>query len=180
MPAGSWNFHYENPDGARGFCGDPLFYGLGALSLQDAECETVEDWGCGYALARPYFSAWCDYKGVDGSNSPEADVVADLRTYRSKCDGVFMRHVLEHDPEWKRILRNAVGSFRKRMVLVLFTPWQDETHELRWEAGYEVPTIGFAKADLLEVITDTGGKVVAELELPTATAYGGEHALVIE
>ena len=57
-----------------------------------------------------------EYVGLDGT-SPFADRVVDLRAHRSSADCIFMRHVLEHNVEWRKILHGAVNSFRKRMVL---------------------------------------------------------------
>jgi hypothetical protein len=93
-------------------------------------CESIEDWGCGMAWARRYVPEG-RYKGVDGS--PEAgqyaDVICDLRDRKTSVDGIFMRHVLEHNEDWDVILANAMGSFRKRFVLVGFTPWSEgDTH----------------------------------------------------
>ena len=47
----------------------------------------------------------------------------DLADYISTPDGIFMHHVLEHDLRWRIILRNALTSFRRRMVLVVHTPF---------------------------------------------------------
>ena len=94
-------------------------------------CQTVEDWGCGLGWFRRYISPPREYLGIDGSASPFADIVHDLRTYRSgKPHGILMRHVLEHNHHWKPILDNAIASFTKGLCLILFTPWQVKTSVL--------------------------------------------------
>lgn len=109
-------------------------------------CETVEDWGCGMAWGRRYVPAG-RYKGIDGSPAAGefADVICDLRDWRSTPDGIFIRHVLEHNLDWDVILANAMGSFRKRLVLVTFTPFSDRTHPL---AGGGLIDLSFRKEDL--------------------------------
>jgi hypothetical protein len=85
-------------------------------------CSLVEDWGCALAYAKTYRIG--NYRGVDGT-AGKADVIADLSTYRSDAPGVFMRHILEHNYDWREILQNALDSFRERMVLILYRPMQD-------------------------------------------------------
>lgn len=85
-------------------------------------CQLVEDWGCALAYAKNYCIG--DYRGIDGT-AGKADVIADLSTYKSEVDGVFMRHILEHNFDWRDILGNALQSFTKRMTLILYRPMQD-------------------------------------------------------
>src|SRR5271166_500073 len=80
---------------------------------------SIEDWGCGYAQFKDVHEG--PYRGVDGTKG-WADVVADLRVHTTRCEGLLLRHVLEHNPDWRVLLANAVQSFTKRMVLVVFTP----------------------------------------------------------
>jgi hypothetical protein len=64
-----------------------------------------------------------------------------------------LRHVLEHSYDWQKILDNAVASFTKRLCIVLFTPFVDQTTLLRTEPDYgEVPVFAFKPDDLLERI----------------------------
>lgn len=89
----------------------------------------IEDWGCGLAGAKA-FAGDADYVGVDGSPG-YADVIADLVTYRSNVDCILLRHVLEHNREWAKILDNAVASFGRRLCIIVYTPFTDpdeETH----------------------------------------------------
>jgi hypothetical protein len=44
-------------------------------------------------------------------SSPRCAEVVDLAHYRSNVPGIFMRHILEHNYEWARILDNALASF---------------------------------------------------------------------
>jgi len=66
------------------------------------------------------------YIGIDGSDTPFASRIADLRTYRSKAEGILIRHVLEHNYDWEAILAGAVESFQKKLCLILFTPFAAE------------------------------------------------------
>src|SRR5215831_14458352 len=135
-PIDKWTPRYRSHIG-RDFVNDtaaPLYgslhsYLLAALFLKD--CKEVEDWGCGFGT----FSGFClspTYIGLDGSDSPAAHAVVDLRKYTSAVEGILLRHVLEHNPTgWRQILANALGSFSKKMVLVIYTPFGDVTRNVR-------------------------------------------------
>jgi len=112
-----------------------------------SDCLVVEDWGCGPAYSKNYRKG--TYIGVDGTPG-FCDVVADLRTYQSSPDGLFMRHVLEHNHHWEPILENALSSFKKKMSLIFFTPWAEKTYEVHRSDG--IPVISFAKEDILKKI----------------------------
>ncbi len=139
--------------------------------------ESIEDWGCGTG----YLKTLLPCRGVDGSWSLFCDEVVDLATYRSDADGICIRHVLEHNLDWRAILDNAVASFRKRMVLILYTPLIEKTDESRLvktAAGVTVPENLFS----LEDITGRLGAVHfwTELNIPTNTLYGVEHVFYLE
>jgi hypothetical protein len=112
-------------------------------------CETVEDWGCGMAWARR-FAPEGRYTGIDGSPAAEpfADVICDLRDWETSVDGIFMRHVLEHNQDFDVILGNAMASFRKRLVVIGFTPWSDgDTYPI---AGGALIDLSFRKEDITD------------------------------
>jgi hypothetical protein len=44
-----------------------------------------------------------------------------------------MRHILEHNYEWARVLDNALASFTQRMALILFTPERETTQEIAFQ-----------------------------------------------
>jgi hypothetical protein len=155
--------------------GDVVTYEKGASFLEGL---AVEDWGCGLGWFRRH--ARGPYRGIDGSQSRFADVIADLCTYTSRSEGLFMRHVLEHNQDWQRILRNAVASFTRRMVLVVFTPLADCTAVLcnrEYAPGLFIPDISFARRDLVREFEDL---LVGEESLRTATQYGVEHVFYLE
>jgi hypothetical protein len=122
MSVGNWDYknHLEP-------CryGDEPTYEKAAAWL-DGCGPVVEDWGCGTGWAKRHFTK-SKYVGVDGSWSRFADTVADLRLHRSSCDGILLRHVLEHDYDWHMILENAVRSFTKRLAVVFFMPLEPFT-----------------------------------------------------
>jgi hypothetical protein len=80
----------------------------------------LEDCGCGCAGMKPHVKV-CRYIGIDGSKNDFADRCdVDLREYRSNCDCLLLRGVLDHNEEWEKILVNALASFNKRMVVMIF------------------------------------------------------------
>ena len=107
-----------------------------------------------------------------------ASEVVDLVTYRSTVPGIFMRHVLEHNDDWARILDNALASFRERMALILFTPERDTTRRIAFDADVGVPDIAFR----LTYITDRfpADVTFSVQRIPSATQYGGEIVLLLE
>jgi hypothetical protein len=178
--AGAWDTHYL-PDSAPWPAGDNTTYLAGRDLLQ--HCETIEDWGCGLGWFK-HISELTQVKGIDGTGNPAADVVADLLTYRSQPEGIFMRHVLEHNMGWREILRNALASFTKRMVLVLFTPWapgntQVQLHGRRMNSGLVVPYLSLPRQELLDMFQLPGVSYCLIEDMQTDTRYKVEHLIVL-
>lgn len=149
--------------------GDSFSYALAADFLQD--CSSVEDWGCGKGWFRTLLQGGPKYIGIDGSQTPFADVVADLTEYLSNPDGILIRHVLEHNYQWADILANAVQSARRKLCIVLFTPCSPETHEIAFTEDVGVPDLSF---DLADICDRMGGFDVETERIVTATQYGEE------
>lgn len=174
-PIGNWEALFRANRDPFPF-GDTLTYEKAAQYLDGL--ETVEDWGCGQGWFRRYLNPSVNYKGIDGSRSPGLDVVADLATYTSKTEGLLLRHVLEHNEGWSAILHNALESFTKRMVVVLFTPFAQVTHQIAFNPTIGVPDIAFAKDDLTAQFK--GFQWRLEENLRTKTQYGVEHVFYLE
>ena len=104
--------------------------------------ENVEDWGCGAKYAKKFLKG---YKGIDGSGNP--DVKADLEVYTSRTPNLLMRHILEHNHQWQKVLDNALSSFTKKMSLVIFTPFSETTRLISTEPN-GIPNLSFRKLDL--------------------------------
>jgi hypothetical protein len=139
---------------------------------------TIEDWGCGFARGREFVSQ-SKYIGLDGS-SQYADRIVDLQTHVTSTDCIFMRHVLEHNPNWRTVLANALASFTRRMVLVVFTPFGETTRVIATTAGMTaipVPDISFRKSDVTQLFGDISYR---EESLATDTQYGIEHVFYLE
>lgn len=156
--------------------GDDTTYKKGIAFLDGH--GTIEDWGCGFAHARTFVTE-SQYIGLDGS-SKHADEIVDLTEYASTVDCIFMRHVLEHNADWRRILANAVASFRSRMVLVIFTPFAEMTCQIATSTtltSIPVPDISFRKEDLTQCFAHLH---YLEESLATDTQYGVEHIFYID
>jgi hypothetical protein len=157
--------------------GDDTSYKKGIAFLDGH--GTIEDWGCGFAHAKTFVEK-SSYIGIDGSAINFADKIADLRGYVSETDCIFMRHVLEHNYDWRRILANAVASFKKRMVLIIFTPLTETTRQIatsRILTSSPVPDISFRKGDLTDLFKHCQ---YTEEALATDTQYKTEHIFYIE
>lgn len=169
-----WNEWYKGVSTESAFrYGDTLTYEKGFDFLKT--CGTVEDWGCGTGGFKRFFkNSDVNYVGLDGSDTPFSDRKVDLTSYTSQVDGIFMRHVLEHNYEWKSILMNALRSFGQKMCLVMFTPFSDETKEIAHNRGHgvDVPDISFRKEDLTDLFDGIDWSVES---FQTNTGYGIEH-----
>jgi hypothetical protein len=137
---------------------------------------TVEDWGCGAGGFPTVLQS--AYVGIDGSQTPFADRIVDLCQYQSHVEGILIRHVLEHNDAWERVLENAVLSFTRKLCLILFTPFSETTQVLsRYWHGVNVPDISFCRSDIERKLTDLRWELFDNL--PTSTHYGIEHAYMI-
>lgn len=144
---GKWDLWYRGIKTMGSFkYGDTITYRLAAAFL--ADMPAVEDWGCGTGGFKRFFQG--EYLGLDGSANPFVDKVVDLREYRSHVDGLIMRHVLEHNYDWRQVLENALASFNKKFCLIIFTPFAAETREIAHNKKYgvDVPDLSFSQAEL--------------------------------
>ena len=149
-------------------------YARGAVLLQD--CREVEDRGCGnraFALHLAQWAPLCAYRGVDGSGAGGADEVVDLLAYSRASDGVYMRHVLEHNLRWTEILGHALNDFDRRLVLVLYTPTGGDERLLEWDTHADVPVLQGLGATVRAML-DAYGCAWREETLPTGLRTGPE------
>lgn len=178
---GKWDEHYANLTKSEPY-GDVTTYVEAAEWMSN--CRRIEDWGCGKGYFRQVLAELdpdIEYLGVDGSASPFADVVTDLTTYTSTSEGILLRHVLEHDYDWRKILDNAIASFTKKLIIVLFTPTVPETKVLKTEPDYgDVPVISFRLGDVLEPIKYAEPKTHGKVDVyQTGSEYGVETMIKV-
>ena len=161
-----WNQWYKNlpKEPTTGLYGDSLTYELGAEFLKD--CKVVEDWGTGTGAFKLHRK---DAIGIDGSDTPQADKKADLVKYTSSCDGIFLRHVLEHNEGWEKILINALKSAKKKVCVINFVPLNKKgTIELpdisvqNRKYGVDVPTFSLGLDQFNKIFKDNGVLVKKE------------------
>lgn len=110
--------------------------------------DTVEDWG---------------------------SLAADLQDYISDVDGVLLHHVLEHSWGWRRILANAVSSFRHRLVLVVSTPVGDS--EMRLDNEQPIPAL---QLPIHEIRNAFNGMTVREEIITAESGIGTETVFYVE
>lgn len=138
-------------------------YRLAAEWLKD--CPEVADWGAASCHFHRYLPTTCKYIPVDGTLQCPLDVgqvVADLATYRTPTDGILLRHVLDMTDRWADVLRNAVASARRRLVVVTFTPDAEQTHLHKMKSGW--PVWHFNPNDLRDIM---GARLVREHAVQT-------------
>jgi hypothetical protein len=153
--------------------GETLTYKVGAEFLSD--CETIEDWGVGGGG----FLRHCPKAiGVDGSDTPFAQKKhVDLCTYVSSVEGVHMRHVLEHNYEWAKVLENALKSATKKLCITLFIPLKEgDTEELAHNLphGVDVPDLAISMDEFVKIIGKHKPKNIETQSFTTDTGYKTE------
>lgn len=119
-------------------------YRLAAAWLHD--CATVDDWGGGTGHFGTYLARGVAYRVIDGTQQILGQVLADLATYRGSADGILLRHVLDMTEDWAAILQHALDAFRRRLVVITFTPDRLVTRVVKMKSGW--PIWGFNPADL--------------------------------
>ena len=124
---------------------------LGLLQSYRVSCwllnqlNTVEDWGCGTGFARQFFRQE-QYLGIDGSASRWCDVVENVAERKSSPQGILLRHVLEHNTQWRDVLASALACATHRIVVVVFTKLVTTT---RYENDADgIPCISFAPEEI--------------------------------
>lgn len=175
-----WNNWYKDltTDPSSFRYSDTITYNLGATFLSD--CITVEDWGTGAGGFKRYRP---DAIGVDGSDTPHAEKkYVDLTSYTTDCEGIFMRHVLEHNYEWESILKNVVESASKKICIVIFTPLADTTIELAHNLsfGVDVPDLSLSHDIFFNIINSVNPKNLKFEKYQTSTGYKEETIFYIE
>lgn len=178
-PKKNWDYFYKVwPKKSHMAFGDTASYKLAYEWLKD--CELIEDWGCGPA----FFKTLCregQYRGIDCSCTPHADEIVDLTMYHSQVPGIVMRHVLEHNIEWRAILRNALRSFTDRMVLILFTPFAEVQTKIRVDPNNGAPTLSLVREDVGRAIAEFSDVFyTATLDVQTNTMFKQEHIYFLE
>jgi len=189
-----WNNSYKNltiNDLFDTKIGDSITFNKGFDWLHS--CDTIEDWGCGSGGFKRLFvqknpnilidqpiTKTNKYIGIDGSITPFADIKTDLVNYKSNVEGIFLRHVLEHNYQWKEILINACSSFSEKFCLVLFTPFSDITKEINHNLihGIDVPDLSFKLEDITDIIS-LNNCIFTYETIITDTAYNVEHIFYI-
>lgn len=172
---GKWDSWYKDiKEPTHHKYGNTKTYHYAAGFLVDM--PVIEDWGCGTGGLRRYRKT--GYVGVDGSKNPFVDVVADLREYTSDVDGIVLRHVLEHNYDWKMVLQNALKSAKKKLCIIIFTPFAAETKEIGHNAkhGVDVPDLSFNQKELESFFEGTQWRMET---YQTKTFYGEEHVYYI-
>lgn len=113
----------------------------------------LEDWGCGTAYAKKYVKK-SKYVGIEGSpNQWVPGPPIDLVEYRSTADCILLRDVLDHNPEWEKLLQNAIDSFQRRMVIVFFHYFGPETKVIHINTAPQhkgIPDIQFKREDIMK------------------------------
>jgi phosphoribosylamine-glycine ligase/phosphoribosylaminoimidazole (AIR) synthetase len=159
---GLWNIFWGQRTSIENHMGACDIMDIATNYFDDNNIKLVEDWGCGNCRLKKYIERFnIQYIGVDGSNTGYQDKIKDLVRYQTNVDGIYMQHVLEHNSEWEEILKNMLLSFTKKAVLILFTPFTEETKILtkktlkdknKFGHSVTVNDISFKKEDIVNML----------------------------
>jgi len=163
--------------------GDEVTYHRAAQFL--ADCEQIEDWGCGFGWFSKILAGHSDahVQNLDGTKTEFSDRQVNLCNYRSQSEGILLRHVLEHNHGWRQVLENALHSFQRKLVIVIYTPFTKETHnrnDHEFEDGTTVPVISFRLEDLQDCFARHPEISVSEERLQTRTEFRDEQIFYLE
>jgi hypothetical protein len=147
-----------------------------AMAAEFLDGMTVEDWGCGYAWFKTLHNG--EYIGVDGTQTQWSDVVDDLSTRKSSVQGIMMRHVLEHNSEWEKILSNVLDSAQERIALIVFTP-NGKGEEIGYTEALDIYDYAINHATITKMIKDAGWTAKKSTN-KTETQYGVETVWLAE
>jgi len=123
-------------------------YQLAAEWLQG--CATVADWGGGTGFFGTLLPPAVAYRVVDGTVQTTDQTLVNLAHFREPSDGILLRHVLDHNLDWRAILENALAACRRRLVVVTFTPDAPATTIAKHKSGW--PILHFNPEDLRAVM----------------------------
>ena len=137
------------PTSGDHYYGDHETYRLAALWMES--CAAVDDWGGGFGVLRQFLKAGTAYRLIDGTAHGAVDVLTDLRAWRESADGIVLRHVLDCTQDWQLVLANAIMAFRKRLVVVTYTPDAAATGVVRKDKGFW-PLRRFNPGDLRQMM----------------------------
>jgi hypothetical protein len=90
----------------------------------------------------------------------DPDVVADLATYSSTTEGIFLRGVIEHNEQWRDVLTNALRSAAHRLFLAVFTP-EGRNEEIGRTPELDVPDLALSSEDIDAVVAAEGWTVTS-------------------
>ena len=154
--------------------GDDVTYRKGMAFLDGH--GTIEDWGAGTGYARRFV----DPKRVPRRRrQPEPRRRPHRRPARAIARTPTASSCATSSstiPDWRTILENALRSFRRRMVLVVFTPFAAETHEIALVAGHPRPGASARTIWWRHFEGSTG----ARRRVETNTEYLREHVFYLE
>jgi hypothetical protein len=182
-----WNDFWENRDPKKEYINSKennITMELSSEIFSKYNITSIEDWGCGNCVFKEYLDNNIKYVGVDGSNTGYQNKIEDLTNYVTEVDSIYLRHVLEHNNDYKKIFKNALESFRKVLILVLFTPFTSNneidilnTCDLR---GKTIPDIAFNKKHLIDIIEQNNCSYELLENIKSKTMYNYEQIFIIK
>ncbi len=182
-----WNEFWKNRDPKKEYVNSKesnITMELSSKIFSKYNVTLIEDWGCGNCIFKEYLNNNIKYIGVDGSETGYQNKIEDLTKYVTEADGIYLRHVLEHNDDYKKIFKNALESFNKVFILVLFTPFTSNNEidvltscNLK---GKIIPDIAFNKKHIIDIIEQNNCSYELLENIKSNTAYKYEQIFVIK
>lgn len=182
-----WNDFWKNRDPKNEYVNSKnnnITMELSSKIFSKYNVTLIEDWGCGNCVFKEYLNNNIKYVGVDGSETGYQNKIEDLTKYVTEVDGIYLRHVLEHNGEYKKIFKNALESFNKVFILVLFTPFTSnneidvlKTCDLK---DKKIPDIAFNKKHIIDIIEQNNCSYELLENIKSNTSYKYEQIFIIK
>lgn len=182
-----WNDFWKNRDPKNEYVNSKknnITMELSSKIFSKYNVTLIEDWGCGNCVFKEYLNNNIKYVGVDGSETGYQNKIEDLTKYVTEVDGIYLRHVLEHNGEYKKIFKNALESFNKVFILVLFTPFTSnneidvlKTCNLK---DKPIPDIAFNKKHIIDIIEQNNCSYELLENIKSNTSYKYEQIFIIK
>lgn len=164
---GMWKHLYPPECGVFPFGGDESYVRAGRFFAKG--CRLVEDWGSGTGYFKKFLRPEIKYIPIDGTPNPYITKVLDLEKYQSTANGILLRHVLEHNLRWQKILDNAAKSVRQKLVLIISTPLNLALSKSIKTDEYGISSFSLGEIEIMEHL---GGFTVRKEKMESpATPY---------
>lgn len=151
----SWEYRSQDEQ-------DISLFSIAEFINADLSIRTLEDWSCGKCIFQKYFRPDINYTGLDITRAFQ-DVNLTEHVSDPPANAIFIRNVLEHNEDWRSILKNLLQSFSRKAIIIVSTPFSDDQKggDIYRSSGYNskgevvnIPDIQISRVDFEQILHD--------------------------